>query len=175
MDTILDTLVLSTFFVTYLRETDPAVVEVRASAEYRDCVSHLSKFTTSLLSPEEHFEPYCFDYHYGHRPDLAATALLAAIYRSDLRHHRPGLAGPGRPPGGQQDRHGLGRYNYCEDHLTAHATSLVSPAKIIVYCFEYHFGWIPGRETGAALKAAYTGPLSDAEFQQGFLTPPPGP
>lgn len=63
-------------------------------------------------------------------------------------------------------------YNYCEDHLTAHTTSLVSPAKIITYCFKYHFGWIPSRETGAALKAAYTGPLSDAEFQQGFLTPP---
>ena len=56
-------------------------------------------------------------------------------------------------------------YNYCEDHLTAHATSLVSPAKIITYWFYYHFGWIPGRETGAALAAAYTGPFSDAEFQ----------
>ena len=109
MATILGILVLSTYFVTYLRETDPAVVEVHASAEYRDCVSHLSEFTTSLLSPEEHLEPYCLDYHYGHRPDLATAALLAAIYRSDLRHHRSGLTGPGRPPGGQQGRHGLGR------------------------------------------------------------------
>lgn len=84
MATTLGTLVLSTFFETYLRETDPEVVEVRASAEYRDCLSHLSEFTTSLLSPEEHLEPYCFDYHYGHRPDLATAALLAATYHGDL-------------------------------------------------------------------------------------------
>ena len=84
MATILGTLVLSTFLVTYLRETDPEVVEVRASAEYQDCVNHLSAHTASLLSREEHIDPYCFDYHNCSRPDLVTAVLIAATYHGDL-------------------------------------------------------------------------------------------